>query len=65
MGGYGNGLFGPNDTISRAMMAQLLWNMEGKPVVNDAMSYTDAGVRRGHYERLWRRSVRAGRFHEP
>ena len=41
MGGYGNGLFGPNDNTSRAMMAQILWNMEGKPVVNYAMSYTD------------------------
>ena len=41
MSGYGNGLFGPNDTASRAMMAQILWNMEGKPVVNYAMGYTD------------------------
>ena len=41
MSGYGNGKFGPGDTTSRAMMAQILWNMEGKPVVNYAMSYTD------------------------
>lgn len=41
MSGYGNGKFGPGDTTSRAMIAQILWNMEGKPVVNYAMSYTD------------------------
>ena len=41
MSGYGNGKFGPGDTTSRAMMAQILWNMEGKPAVNYAMSYTD------------------------
>ena len=41
MSGYGNSKFGPGDTTSRAMMAQILWNMEGKPVVNYAMSYTD------------------------
>ncbi|MGX8719474.1 MAG: S-layer homology domain-containing protein [Eubacteriales bacterium] len=41
MHGYGNGKFGPGDVTSRAMMAQILWNMEGKPVVNYAMSYTD------------------------
>ena len=41
MSGYGNGKFAPNDSTSRAMIAQILWNMEGKPVVNYAMSYTD------------------------
>ncbi|MDY6366851.1 MAG: S-layer homology domain-containing protein [Oscillospiraceae bacterium] len=41
MSGYGNGLFGPGNTTNRAMMAQILWNMEGKPVVNYAISYTD------------------------
>ena len=41
MSGYGKGKFGPNDDTSRAMVAQILWNMEGKPVVNYAMSYTD------------------------
>ncbi|MBQ7661737.1 MAG: S-layer homology domain-containing protein [Clostridia bacterium] len=41
MSGYGKGKFAPDDTTSRAMVAQLLWNMEGKPVVNYAMNYTD------------------------
>jgi hypothetical protein len=44
MSGYGSGKFGPNDLTSRAMIAQILWNMEGKPVVNYAMSYTDVGA---------------------
>ena len=41
MFGMGGGLFAPGSSTSRAMMAQILWNMEGKPVVNYAMSYTD------------------------
>lgn len=31
MGGYQNGLFGPYDNISRAQMAQIFWNREGRP----------------------------------
>ncbi len=41
MNGVGNGKFGPGNATSRAMIAQILWNMEGRPVVNYAMSYTD------------------------
>ena len=41
MNGVGNGKFGPGNATSRAMIAQILWNMEGKPVVNYAMRYTD------------------------
>ena len=41
MNGVGGGQFAPNGTTSRAMVAQILWNMESKPVVNYAMSYTD------------------------
>ncbi len=31
MTGYGNGLFGPDDAISRAQLAQVLWNRAGRP----------------------------------
>ena len=31
MGGYGNGLFGVNDNLSRAQLAQILYNKEGTP----------------------------------
>ena len=41
MSGYGNGKFGPGDTTSRAMMAQILWNMEGKPVVSGEIKFVD------------------------
>ena len=34
MNGYSNGTFGPNDNLSRAQFAQILFNKEGRPVVN-------------------------------
>lgn len=41
MSGYGDGKFGPADYTSRAMVAQILWNMEGKPASSYEMNYTD------------------------
>ncbi len=41
MGGYGNGMFGPNDNLSRAQFAQILFNKEGRPVVNYLLRYND------------------------
>ena len=41
MGGYGNGKFGPNDNLSRAQFAQILFNKEGRPVVNYLLRYND------------------------
>ena len=41
MGGYGNGLFGPDDNLSRAQFAQILHNREGRPVVNYLMQFGD------------------------
>ena len=41
MGGYGNGLFGVNDNLSRAQLAQILYNKEGKPLVNDGNGFSD------------------------
>ncbi len=35
MGGYsGTDKFGPNDKLTRAQMAQILWSLEGKPAVS-------------------------------
>lgn len=31
MSGYGDGIFAPDDNTSRAMVAMILWNMEGRP----------------------------------
>lgn len=33
MGGYGNGRFGPDNVLTRAQFAQILYNQEGKPAV--------------------------------
>ena len=41
MQGYGDGTFGPEDSITRAMMAQILWNLEGNPEVGFPLDYTD------------------------
>ena len=41
MSGYGDGRFGPGDTTSRAMIAQILYNLEGKPAYSGMLNYTD------------------------
>ena len=41
MGGYGNGLFGVNDNLSRAQLAQILYNKEGTPLVSDGNGFSD------------------------
>ena len=41
MGGYEDGTFGPNDSLTRAQFAQILFNRAGKPAVNYLLSYTD------------------------
>lgn len=44
MGGYGSGLFGANDYLTRAQLAQILHNLEGKPIVNYLMRFADVPV---------------------
>ena len=41
MRGYGGGIFAPGDTLSRAMLAQILYNKAGRPAVNQASVFTD------------------------
>ena len=36
--GYGNGKFGPNDTITREQMATMLWRYAGSPKVDGSLS---------------------------
>ena len=36
MSGYNATTFGPNDTLNRAMVVQVLYNKEGKPALNGA-----------------------------
>lgn len=41
MNGYGNGKFGPNDDVTRAQFAQIIYNKEGKPAVTTISGFTD------------------------
>ena len=41
MSGYGNGNFGPSDTLSRAQLCQILYNAAGKPAVTGSSGFTD------------------------
>ena len=41
MNGYSNGLFGPNDTLTRAQFAQILYNKEGRPAVTGGSAFPD------------------------
>lgn len=41
LSGYENDLFGPDDTLSRAMAAQILYNLEDRPAVNVSSGFSD------------------------
>lgn len=41
MEGYGNGLFGPSDPLTRGMLAQILYNCEGRPAVSGERAFAD------------------------
>lgn len=41
MSGYGNGSFGPYDTITRGQVAVVLWNMAGKPDPAGGSDFSD------------------------
>ena len=41
MNGYNKNEFGPNDTLSRAMLAQILYNNAGKPTASNSAAYSD------------------------
>ena len=42
MGRYGDGTFGPNNNLTRAQFAQILYNKEGKPAVTGSSIFADA-----------------------
>ena len=44
MNGYGNGLFGPNDKLSRAQLAQILYSKEGRPAATDGNTFHDVSA---------------------
>ncbi len=41
MNGYSDGRFGPNDTLSRGQLAQILFNKEGRPGVDQLLDFSD------------------------
>lgn len=41
MGGYGNGIFLPDNKLSRAEMVQVLYNWAGKPEVTGSSKFSD------------------------
>ncbi len=47
MSGYGNGRFGPDENLSRAQLAQILYNREGRPESTGESIFTD--VRSGKW----------------
>lgn len=47
-GGIGGGLFGPDDPLNRAQLAQVLWNMSGTPASGGA-SFSDTPAGEWYY----------------
>ena len=44
MVGYGNNIFQPDTSTSRAMLSVMLWRLSGSPVVNYAMTFQDVAA---------------------
>ena len=42
MGGYGGGLFGPNDPVTREQMTAILWRYAGSPSADGNGNYSDS-----------------------
>ena len=41
--GYGNGLFGTDDPVTREQLVAILWRLAGSPSVNHSVTFTDQG----------------------
>ena len=41
IGGYGGGLFGPNDPVTREQMTTIFWRYAGSPAADRVSNYTD------------------------
>jgi hypothetical protein len=50
MSGYTNGTFGPENTVSRAMLAQVLYNKEGRPAVTSSNVFQDVESGSWYYD---------------
>lgn len=49
MNGVGNNLFAPDSNLSRAMLVQVLWNLEGNPDVSTITEYSDVASDAWYY----------------
>ncbi|MBS6365791.1 MAG: S-layer homology domain-containing protein [Clostridiales bacterium] len=50
MNGTGNSLFAPTSSLNRAMMAQVLWNLEGSPAASSTTAYSDVASDVWYYD---------------
>lgn len=50
MNGIGNSLFAPTSSLNRAMMAQVLWNLEGSPAASSTTAYSDVASDVWYYD---------------
>lgn len=58
MNGYGNGKFGPDDTLSRGMVVTILWRLAGSPATNYLLDYEDVPLDAYYTEAIrWAASV--------
>ena len=49
MNGIGNNLFAPDSNLSRAMLVQVLWNLEGNPDASTITEYSDVASDAWYY----------------
>ena len=58
MNGTSSTVFAPNATLTRGMLATVLWRMEGSPVVNYALPFEDVSADQWYTEAIrWAASV--------
>ena len=61
VGGYGNGLFGPDDNITREQLAVMLWRYADSPAATDKeLHFTDADRASGYALEALRWAVENG-----
>ncbi|MBP3412939.1 MAG: S-layer homology domain-containing protein, partial [Oscillospiraceae bacterium] len=50
MQGHSHGIFAPNGSMSRAMMVQVLYNLEGRPAVSGENAFLDTAEEEWYYD---------------
>ena len=59
--GYGNGAFGPDDSVTREQLAVMLWKYAGSPEASDkALDFTDADQANSYAQEALRWAVESG-----